>query len=99
MPTVRFTENIQRHVDVVGAARQWHLPIHRSRRVVERDRERSPFACGFAVAVPRDPETAWFVPAVKDEKRYPADGRLVVNRTHDGGKTFETQTKGLPQEH
>lgn len=59
-----------------------------------------PSAFGFAVAVhPRDPETAWFVPAVKDEKRYPANGRVVVNRTHDGGKTFETLTKGLPQEH
>jgi hypothetical protein len=22
-----------------------------------------------------------------------------VNRTHDGGKTFETMAKGLPQEH
>jgi hypothetical protein len=59
-----------------------------------------PSAFGFAVAVhPRDPETAWFVPAVKDEKRYPANGRVVVNRTHDGGKTFETLTAGLPQEH
>jgi hypothetical protein len=59
-----------------------------------------PSAFGFAVAVhPRDPETAWFVPAVKDEKRYPAHGRVVVNRTHDGGKTFQTLTRGLPQEH
>ena len=60
----------------------------------------SPSAFGFAVAVhPRDPETAWFVPAVKDEKRYPADGRVVVNRTRDGGRTFETLTRGLPQQH
>jgi len=59
-----------------------------------------PSAFGFAVAVhPRDPDTAWFVPAVKDEKRYPADGRVVVNRTRDGGKTFETLANGLPQEH
>ncbi len=59
-----------------------------------------PSAFGFAVAVhPRDPNTAWFVPAVKDEKRYPAQGRVVVNRTRDGGATFETLTKGLPQEH
>jgi hypothetical protein len=36
---------------------------------------------------------------VKDEKRYPKDGRVVVNRTRDGGKTFETLTRGLPQEH
>jgi len=59
-----------------------------------------PSAFGFAVAVhPRDPETAWFIPAVKDEKRYPSEGRVVVNRTRDGGKTFETLTNGLPQEH
>jgi hypothetical protein len=59
-----------------------------------------PSAFGFAVAVhPGDPSTAWFVPAVKDEKRYPMDGRVVVNRTRDGGKTFETLSKGLPQEH
>jgi hypothetical protein len=59
-----------------------------------------PSAFGFPVAVhPRDPETAWFVPAVKDEKRYPIEGRVVVNRTRDGGRTFETLTRGLPQEH
>jgi len=59
-----------------------------------------PSAFGFAVAVhPHDPDTAWFVPAVKDEKRYPADGRVVVNRTRDGGKTFETLANGLPQQH
>jgi hypothetical protein len=55
---------------------------------------------GFAVAVhPRDGDTAWFVPAVKDEKRVPVDGALVVNRTRDGGKTFETFKAGLPQQH
>lgn len=48
---------------------------------------------------PRDPNTAWFVPAVKDEKRYPAGGCVVVNRTRDGGQTFDTLTRGLPQEH
>ncbi len=59
-----------------------------------------PSTFGFAVAVhPRDADTAWFVPAVKDEKRYPRDGRVVVTRTRDGGKTFETLTRGLPQEH
>jgi photosystem II stability/assembly factor-like uncharacterized protein len=59
-----------------------------------------PSAFGFAVAAhPGDASTAWFVPAVKDEKRYPMDGRVVVNRTSDGGRTFETLSKGLPQEH
>jgi photosystem II stability/assembly factor-like uncharacterized protein len=59
-----------------------------------------PSAFGFPVAVhPADPDTAWFVPAIKDEKRYPADARVVVNRTRDGGRSFETLTQGLPQEH
>ena len=59
-----------------------------------------PSAFGFPVVVhPREPDTAWFVPEIKDEKRIPVDGKLVVSRTRDGGKTFETLTKGLPQSH
>jgi hypothetical protein len=58
-----------------------------------------PSGFGFGVAVhPRDPDTAWFVPAVKDEKRVPVDGRVVVARTRDGGKSFQVLRKGLPQE-
>jgi hypothetical protein len=56
-------------------------------------------AFGFAVGVhPADPDTAWFVPAVKDERRVPVDGKLVVNRTRDGGRSFETLRAGLPQQ-
>jgi hypothetical protein len=59
-----------------------------------------PSVFGFPVAVhPADADTAWFVPAQKDEKRYPVEGRVVVNRTRDGGQTFQTLTRGLPQEH
>jgi hypothetical protein len=59
-----------------------------------------PSTFGFAVVVhPRDPDTAWFVPQIKDEKRVPSGGRLVVTRTRDGGKSFETLTEGLPQSH
>ncbi len=59
-----------------------------------------PSIFGFAVVVhPDDPDTAWFVPAVKDECRIPVDGKLVVARTRDGGRTFETLGRGLPQEH
>lgn len=59
--------------------------------------EAGPSVFGFAVAVhPREPATAWFVPAVKDECRVPVDGRLVVTRTRDGGASFETLTRGLP---
>lgn len=59
-----------------------------------------PSKFGFAVAVhPKDPDLAWFVPAVKDECRVPVDAKLVVARTRDGGKTFDVLRKGLPQEH
>lgn len=57
----------------------------------------APSSFGFAVAVhPREPGTAWFVPAVKDECRVPVDGRLVVTRTTDGGASFSSHARGLP---
>ena len=59
-----------------------------------------PSKFGFAVAVhPNDPDTAWFVPGVKDECRIPVDARLVVARTRDGARSFEVLTEGLPQHH
>lgn len=59
-----------------------------------------PSGFGFAVAVhPRDGNTAWFVPAIKDERRIPVDGKVVVTRTRDGGRSFEVLRQGLPQEH
>jgi hypothetical protein len=59
-----------------------------------------PSTFGFAVAVhPDNPDVAWFVPGTSDEKRYPTDGRVMVTRTRDGGRTFDTITRGLPQEH
>ena len=55
---------------------------------------------GFAVAVhPSDPDTAWFVPAAKDEQRVAVGARVVVTRTRDGGRSFEVLTEGLPQAH
>ncbi len=60
----------------------------------------APSTFGFPVVVhPQEPDTAWFVPGIKDEKRIPCDGRLVVTRTRDGGRSFETLTEGLPQKH
>ncbi len=54
---------------------------------------------GFPVAVhPKDPDTAWFVPALDDAARYPVDGKVVVTRTTDGGKSFEVFSEGLPQD-
>jgi hypothetical protein len=59
-----------------------------------------PSVFGFGVAVhPREPDTAWFVPEIKDEKRIPVGGKLVVTRTRDGGKSFDVLTNGLPQSH
>ncbi len=59
-----------------------------------------PSAFGFAVVVhPQEPDTAWFVPEIKDEKRIPQNGRLVVTRTRDGGRSFDILDQGLPQVH
>ena len=48
---------------------------------------------------PHDPDTAWFIPGVRDQLRYPRDGQLVVTRTADAGKSFDVLTNGLPQQH
>jgi hypothetical protein len=56
-----------------------------------------PSSFGFAAAVhPREPDTAWFVPAAKDACRVPVDQRLVVTRTRDGGAHFDVLSVGLP---
>lgn len=60
----------------------------------------APSGFGFAVACdPLDPLRAWFVPAQADTHRYAVDGKMVVNRTDDGGTTFKSFTHGLPQAH
>jgi hypothetical protein len=59
-----------------------------------------PSTFGFAVVVhPREPDTAWFIPEIKDEKRVPREGKLVVTRTLNGGKSFDVLGNGLPQSH
>lgn len=59
-----------------------------------------PSSFGFAVAVhPQDPDTAWFVPGVSDEERIPPSGKVIVTRTRNGGKSFQTLRNGLPQHH
>jgi len=53
---------------------------------------------GFAVGVhPQRGDTAWLVPAIKDETRYPVDGRVLVVRTTDGGASWKELRSGLPQ--
>lgn len=65
----------------------------------EEIKEAGPSTFGFVVCVhPEEPDTAWFVPGVKDECRMPVDEKLVVTRTRDGGKTFDVLSNGLPQE-
>jgi hypothetical protein len=59
-----------------------------------------PSKFGFAVAAhPMDPDTAWFIPAIKDERRIPVDGKVVVARTRNGGGSFDVLHQGLPQHH
>jgi photosystem II stability/assembly factor-like uncharacterized protein len=58
----------------------------------------APSGFGFAVAAcPNNPQRAWFVPAQADACRIPVEGRMVVTRTDDGGKTFTQFGDGLPQ--
>lgn len=82
---------------------QHHSTIYRSEDKGENWRELKaarPSGFGFTVAAhPSDPKTAWFVPATKDERRIPVDGKVVVSRTRDGGKSFDVLSRGLPQRH
>lgn len=60
----------------------------------------APSGFGFAVACdPANPQRAWFVPAQADVCRIPVDGRMVVLRTDDGGRSFQAFGDGLPQSH
>jgi hypothetical protein len=89
------------HPDIVWC--QHHNAVFRSDDAGANWRELTairPAKFGFAVAAhPRDPKTAWFVPAAKDERRIPVDGALVVARTTDGGESFDVLRRGLPQRH
>lgn len=60
----------------------------------------APSGFGFAVACdPGNPQRAWFVPAQADVCRIPVDGRMVVLRTDDCGRSFQAFGDGLPQTH
>ena len=109
-PEQAFEENIQDPHQIVQNAKDpdvlWCQ--HHNGIFVSRDaganwteiEEAGPSTFGFAVAThPAEPDTAWFVPAQKDEIRVPVDGRLVVTRTRDGGKSFDVLSNGLPDAH
>lgn len=54
---------------------------------------------GFALAIDEENENvAWVIPAHSDEDRTPPGLRLTVCKTEDGGKTWLSKTKGLPQD-
>jgi hypothetical protein len=82
---------------------QHHFGIYRSEdgaRSWQRLPDPKPSGFGFpVVAHPTDPKTAWFVPEQADTERMPVEGRVVVARTADGGRSFELLGRGLPQEH
>ena len=72
--------------------------IDQRRRLLAEIEDVPPSSFGFAVAVhPHDPDTAWFVPGISDQKRIPVEGRVVVTRTRDGGRTFDVLDAGLPE--
>lgn len=107
-PEREYDENIQDpHCMVQCAADpdvlwvQHHCGIYRSidgARSWQAIATPAPSAFGFAVACdPRDPRRAWFAPAESDVRRIPVAAQVVVNRTRDGGETFETLRDGLPQ--
>ena len=80
----------------VGAAPQRHLRLLRRGQDL---RQRSPASSrrrsgSRSSCIPQEPDTAWFVPEIKDEKRIPCDGKLVVTRTRDGGKSFDCLEQG-----
>ncbi len=55
---------------------------------------------GFGIAVAHDnPDQAWVAPGTSDEKRVAFGNALCICRTDDGGQSWQTFRKGLPQEH
>jgi hypothetical protein len=67
-------------------------------RINRSENQDSAYDFGFAVVCdPSDPNRAWFVPGIADQKRYPRDGALCVLRTDNGGQSFTQQRLGLPQ--
>lgn len=54
---------------------------------------------GFPLGIhPRKPETVFVVPLKGAEFRCPPEGKLRVFRSQDGGKNWQSLSKGLPQE-
>ncbi len=55
---------------------------------------------GFPIAVdPHNAQRAWVAPAISDEMRIAHAKSLCICRTDDGGSTWKSFRKGLPQDH
>ncbi len=60
----------------------------------------TPSDFGFPIVADHtNPRRAWIVPTQADTHRYAAGGAMCVNRTDDGGQTWQTFRAGLPQTH
>jgi photosystem II stability/assembly factor-like uncharacterized protein len=81
---------------------QNHCGVYRSADAGESWQEITaglPSDFGFPLAIhPREPETIFVIPLKGAEFRCPPDGKLRVYRSRDGGRRWETLTRGLPQE-
>ncbi len=82
---------------------QHHFNLYRSVDAGQNWKElpaAQPTSFGFPiVADPTNPLRAWAVPTQADTHRYAIDGAMCVNRTDDGGTTWQTFRDGLPQAH
>ncbi|MCY4465346.1 MAG: glycosyl hydrolase [Chloroflexi bacterium] len=59
-----------------------------------------PAGFGFALALDaQDENVAWVAPAVSAEYRVPVERALVICRSEDGGQSWQSLRKGLPQQH
>lgn len=55
---------------------------------------------GYALAIdPQDPDVAFVIPEESSHMRATVGGKLRVYRTRDGGSSWSTLRRGLPQEH
>jgi photosystem II stability/assembly factor-like uncharacterized protein len=55
---------------------------------------------GYAIVVdPRGPDTVFQIPESSAHLRMPVDGKLRVYRSTDAGSTWESVSRGLPDEH
>lgn len=83
---------------------QNHCGIFRSedrgRNWIDVSMPQGPAKFGFAITCDHaDKDRAWVVPAVSDEIRVAVEHSLCVCRTDDGGRSWQTFRRGLPQEH